>query len=357
MMICLLAFQFPWKKSCLKRAQSLVRKQRSRSFQAHFHLHVQVRAICRDPRYVIIHPRKLMVLISFQTEPIPSQAASLTQAMNLLNIKSEEIAMLKAAEAANASKLEKMQVTIITHRDAMDAVSLSLSETKERLAAEKMAWEAERIALHASLAESAKATAAAEKDRDFFREQYAQASGFVGAVRQENVELEQRVAIAEGQTKDGIYMIKATYDAQVKALQAEVVQANWRTDILRTQSLRTDSEIRRKAGEHPGLVEQYEESLEECSMLNATIDELRRDRKALQDKLHKKDQQLLLGLTGDGLRVSDGSSLSEGGEHVYRCEWRPGGDMNACLDVFGTHEVFFFYFQCCTFLLILFKRC
>lgn len=259
--------------------------------------------------------------------------------MNLLHLKSEEIATLKAAQALNATRLAESQVAVAALQEATAKGQSTLSEAIKGFEAERMVWEAERIALQASLAESTKATAEAGADRDFFRTQYAQASGFAGAVREENVELEQRVAIAEAQTKDGVYMIKATYVEQVKALQAEIMQANWRADLLRTQSARTDSEVRKKAGEYPGLLAQYEETLEECAMLNATIDELRRDRKALQAKLQRKAQQSLLGPADDVLRLSNGSYPSQVNDLVYRCQWRPGGDVNACLDVFDTHDV------------------
>ena len=91
---------------------------------------------------------------------------------------------------------------------------------------EKAGWETERTALQEKQAallrsinelsasvESMRATkVSAEKDRDFFREQYVQASGFVGSVREENVELENRVKIAEGQAQEGVAAIRALFE-------------------------------------------------------------------------------------------------------------------------------------------------
>jgi alpha-D-ribose 1-methylphosphonate 5-triphosphate diphosphatase PhnM len=55
----------------------------------------------------------------------------------------------------------------------------------------------------------------AEKDRDFFRDQYTQASGFVNATRAENVELEEKAKIAEGQARDGVALIKHMFEVIV----------------------------------------------------------------------------------------------------------------------------------------------
>jgi len=91
---------------------------------------------------------------------------------------------------------------------------------------DKARWETERAALQekqqallrsvdeltASVELMSAAKVSAEKDRDFFREQYVQASGFVGSVREENVELEKRVEIAEGQAREGVAAIKALFE-------------------------------------------------------------------------------------------------------------------------------------------------
>lgn len=252
--------------------------------------------------------------------------------MNLLHIKSEEIANLKAAETRNATTLAESQSTVSTLQATVEGLKSSLSEAQA-------AWESERAILQASLAAATRTTAAAETDRDFFRDQYAQASGFAGAVRADNVELEKRVVIAEGQTKDGIQLIKATYVEQVRALQTEVTQANWRADMLRKQSERTDGdEVRKKAGAYPGLLVKYEEAEQEVMILNATIDELRRDRNVLKAKLRSRELSLS-GPTNDMLPLSNGTNRSHANELVYRCQWRPGGDAIACLEVFDSIEV------------------
>ncbi|KAF7969471.1 hypothetical protein HWV62_27259 [Athelia sp. TMB] len=268
-----------------------------------------------------------------QTEPTQSQSTSLSQAMNLLHVKSEEIANLRAAEARNATTLAESQSTISALQTLVETLRSSHTAAQE-------AWESERATLQASLAAAARATAAAEKDRDFFRDQYAQASGFVGAVRAENLELEKRVAIAEGQTKDGVQLIKATYVEQVRALQTEITQANWRAEMLRKQSERTGGdEMRRKASAYPDLLVKYAGVEHAMTLLNATVDELRRDRRVLKAKLEGREQLSLSGPSSDAPPLSNGTNHSRANALVYRCQWRPGGDAIACLEVFDSTEV------------------
>lgn len=153
---------------------------------------------------------------------------------------------------------------------------------------EKAGWETERGVLQekqeallrsvdeltASVESMRAAKIAAEKDRDFFREQYVQASGFVGSVREENVELEKRVEIAEGQAREGVAGIKALFEVfslelgslyqcvltgifkgRVKALQADVDRWKGLTQLLQEKDRRTNDELRLQAAQVPELRE------------------------------------------------------------------------------------------------------
>lgn len=66
--------------------------------------------------------------------------------------------------------------------------------------------------LNASIDATSSARASAEKDRDFFREQYMQASSFVNSVREENTVLEERAKVAERQAKEGVVRIKTLFE-------------------------------------------------------------------------------------------------------------------------------------------------
>jgi chromosome segregation ATPase len=116
------------------------------------------------------------------------------------------------------------------YREAMELQSakweadrVEWASSKEAWEAEREKWSAERAAmiearealnadverLNLSLDAMTRSKALAEKDCDFFRDQYTQASGFVSATRAENVELEQKAAIAEGRARDGVALIKS----------------------------------------------------------------------------------------------------------------------------------------------------
>lgn len=98
----------------------------------------------------------------------------------------------------------------------------------------------------------------AEKNRDLFRELYDQASAHASEVKGENTELRRRTSIAEGQTHDGIGMLKATYTQQVKRLQEEVERWKGLCKVLTTKDERTNDEVRRRAALEPVLREENE---------------------------------------------------------------------------------------------------
>ncbi len=91
---------------------------------------------------------------------------------------------------------------------------------------EREASENEKLQLSVQLDSAIKARASADTDREFFREQYAKASGFVSSVRDENKDLEKRVKIAEGQTQTGVSLIKATFELRLQALEEDL--KSWR---------------------------------------------------------------------------------------------------------------------------------
>lgn len=94
----------------------------------------------------------------------------------------------------------------------------------------------------------------AEKDRELFRELYNKASLHASSVTKENNELQERVSIAEGQVRDGLAMIRQTYEVQVKALKDEVARLQGLNAILNARDLKMQGDdIRRRAGEEADL--------------------------------------------------------------------------------------------------------
>ncbi|KAI6126010.1 hypothetical protein EV401DRAFT_1046290 [Pisolithus croceorrhizus] len=126
--------------------------------------------------------------------------------------------------------------------DAWEAERKMLIEARDSLS-EKVSQ------LNASIDQVTAAKESVETDRDFFREQYARASGFVSSVRTENAELEERVKIAEGQAAEGVARIKQLFETNVKALQDDIHRWKTLAEILQEKDSRTNDEVRTRAAQ------------------------------------------------------------------------------------------------------------
>lgn len=272
-------------------------------------------------------------------------------ALNLLNLKSEEILQLQAAlaqerrrnedlTAANQQLSEALTLAkTISSQPNPDAIALD--EARIQWSQTKVAWDTERKTLVASLDALTRSKASAETDRDFFRDQYAQASMYVGSVRNEITELEDRVLIAEGKAKDGVGMIKATYEGRIRALEKDVIRWKSLAELLQEKDRRTGDEVRRKAGEEPELRMKNAELRQQISRLEATIIGLSRERQVLQPRLSNRNGVGRPAIRDDTeeMHVLNSPTASHGDELVYRCLWRPGGNSGPCLNVFSSAEV------------------
>lgn len=289
----------------------------------------------------------LWILISFVKTERPLH--SLMDAMNLLNVKSEEI---KRLEANLDKEHHKNAALTLTMKDLEDALAsaqelaqlpssdaIALAEIRTQRLQEQTSWEAERATYVTSLESAMRSKTSAESDRDFFRDQYAQASSYVSTVRGENVELEQRALVAEGKAKDGVGMIKTMFEGQVKSLLGDLAQWKGLAELLQEKDRRTGDEIRRKAAEEPELRAKYAESQREIEKLKAEVLELSRERNILKLKLSNFKDQVERTIKGNETVLTNGDDTNYGDELVYRCLWRSGGDSEPCLTVFTTSEV------------------
>lgn len=279
----------------------------------------------------------------------------------MLNTKSEEISRLESLLLAEQEKnrlaeerikaLDEQQKQTTVQAEATTAPA-DLAELREQWAQEKAAWEAERLTLTTSLNAAVQSKASAEQDRDFFGDQYRQASSQVPALRQENTELEERAVLAEGQVKNGLTMIRATYEKRLERLEDDMNRWRNMAEFLRDKDIRTNDEVRRRAGEEPELrrrcekleddLERLEEEFAEKEEERATFeqealrwkDETQRLEGELREakvELERKRKTRLIMPVGDG----DPDDL------VYRCLWRPEGENQACENVFMNVEVYF----------------
>lgn len=294
-----------------------------------------------------------MFKIQNNGNPVQSPTHHLDSALNLLNLKSEEILQLQAALTRERQRNEELAAAnqrldealalakAVSSQPSPDAIALD--EARVQWSQTKTAWDAERKTLTASMDALARSKASAETDRDFFRDQYAQASTYVGSVRSEITELEERVLVAESKAKDGVGMIKATYSGRIEALEMDVTKWRGLAKLLQEKDLRTGDEVRRKAGEEPELRAKNAELKEEIGRLQGIVVSLSRERPALQlrppnIRNHGIERSATRGSIEEVVLLN-GPTTSHGNELVYRCLWRPSGNSRPCLNVFSSAEV------------------
>ncbi|THG95153.1 hypothetical protein EW026_g6447 [Hermanssonia centrifuga] len=114
----------------------------------------------------------------------------------------------------------------------------------------KADWEIKLEQLRATNEELQRRKADAEKDRELFRDLYNKASSYATQVTKENDELHSRVSLAETQVRDGLAMIRATYDARMRKLEGEVARLEGLNALLTAKDLKTQGDaVRRRAAE------------------------------------------------------------------------------------------------------------
>ncbi|KAK0429811.1 hypothetical protein EV421DRAFT_507321 [Armillaria borealis] len=231
----------------------------------------------------------------FEGDDLRSQLA---RALKVLNAKSEEIVNLDRLLVAEREKNELLQkqtaVQVPDEQPERDQATIRL--------------------LTVSLEDANKAKLAAEKDRDFVREQYMNASGYVTTVRNENTELEKRAQIAEKQATEGVALVRATFTERIRFLEEDVKSWRQMADFAVAKDSRMNDDIRRRAAEAPELQYRNEKLKEEIEELNTHIGEL-------NSELAKKDEEIAELHTRLEMDIP---------ELVYPCHWRPVGGEGPC---------------------------
>lgn len=283
--------------------------------------------------------------------------------MHLLNTKSEEISRLEnqlsAERRTNDDLLHQIsalrrQITESTNNTASATTTQELAEVRSQLALQTESWENERATLTLDIETAIKGKVSAEQDRDFFREQYAIASGFVSSVRDENAELEKQIKIATDQAHSGVSLIKTTFELRTKSLEEDV--RAWRriAEFLMEKDHRTNDDIRRRAAEEPelrarsdrqeGALEDFGESLlqleKDLDEKEKQLVEAEKARKGLQEMTVRLNLDLNEAKTKlEKVGIGGGTPIlknppSNSHELAYRCHWRSDDSSVACEAVF-----------------------
>ncbi|KAJ7767968.1 hypothetical protein DFH07DRAFT_880861 [Mycena maculata] len=189
---------------------------------------------------------------------------------------------------------------------------------------------------------------AAEQQRDVFREYYAKADAFAQEKGAENRALEQRVQIAEAQTREGVATVRAAFAAREAALQSDVSAWKAQVQFVREHVVRTkDPELRRRAAEHPEILARYEALRGQHEELQARFGALVDQNDILTERaeLHEEDLRVkmeeIFGLEGrlEALRVQgDKVVVVDGDYQVLRCGWRAEATNTPCPALCRTQE-------------------
>jgi hypothetical protein len=253
---------------------------------------------------------------------------------------------------------EQLKQVMEQNASSQSEKSQQLAELQSLLAAEKSTWDAERSSLVAQIASVEISKTQAEKDKEFFREQYGHASAYVTNIREENKELDKQAKIAEEQARLGVGLVKATFELRMKTLEDDMKVWRRMAEFAMEKDSRTNDEVRRRAAEEPELrvlTARQQEDLKAAQLkleeLGAEVDEKERVVLALVEELEnwKKENARLNSELNEALikldrigRAGNQDSQDDGHEFVYRCQWRMEGDKETCTEVFVTMHVCLF---------------
>lgn len=181
------------------------------------------------------------------------------------------------------SKLVHMQVDKpLNGKERMGYLTVEVQTDRDH--GDDARWAQEKAVLQGELDALRGDKARALADVDFFREQYQRASAFASTTRTENEELLARATLAESQAVNGVAMVRATVEARVAKLEAEVRKYKALSEMLTKRARRTDDEVRYRAALMPELEREFGELhrqfRETEAELEETGDELRAEKRA-----------------------------------------------------------------------------
>ncbi|KAI0639615.1 hypothetical protein C8Q77DRAFT_1082074 [Trametes polyzona] len=196
-----------------------------------------------------------------------------------LEERNEQISQLESA-------LVELQTEIADTVAENERLSAAQGQSEEQLAATQaraQTLEDELTDVRGRLAKAEESAAAlttrlkyAEDDRELFKNLYAEASSHAARLAKENEALEARAALAEGQVRDGLAMVRGTFDGQLAKLRAEAERWKALCGVLTAKDERTDDEVRRRAALEPGLREENARLRTETEAVRAEMEEMAR---------------------------------------------------------------------------------
>ncbi|KAI0361400.1 hypothetical protein OH77DRAFT_1417658 [Trametes cingulata] len=192
-----------------------------------------------------------------------------------------EIAEVAAENERLAAAAEQQAATDAKYADQLAAAQQRTTILEEELADVRVRLgraEAESADLAARIEalkqDSERRLKYTEDDRDLFKTLYSEASTHAARLAKENEQLEERATLAEGQARDGLAMVRGTFEEQVRQLRSEVEKWQARYLVVATRDARTDDEVRRRASLEPGLREENERLRREAEVVRADMEKM-----------------------------------------------------------------------------------
>lgn len=227
--------------------------------------------------------------------PHASLASQLAAALGLLHKKSEEISELRAqvdkrrrTTNGEASFVHMQADRTLNCGEGTSYLAVEIQTEQDSdayiaLNSERARWTQEKAALQDEVDTLRGDKARALADVDFFRDQYQRASAFASSTRSENEELLARAELAESQAVNGVALVRATFEARVTKLEAEVQKYKALSDMLTSRARRTDDEVRYRAALMPELEREFKQLHQQFRETEAELedanDELRAEKR------------------------------------------------------------------------------
>ncbi|KAF9044295.1 hypothetical protein BJ165DRAFT_1528852 [Panaeolus papilionaceus] len=230
---------------------------------------------------------------------------------------------------------------------SQDLAALQLQWTNER-----SEWELEKMNLRAEMEAVRLNLKSAEKDREFFREQYTRASAFVSDTIAENKQLKQRADIADGQVKQGVNFVRQMYEARTQMLEDDI--KHWRNtaQFMIEKDRMTNDEIRKRAAEEPEVRKKLAEERENVFLRDKRIYDMENEAQVRNARVMELEKEIAQWKSRTGAlteeldeakhkleRIGKQGHEDEGGdshELVYPCGWRTEGLNESCQATFTT---------------------
>jgi len=178
------------------------------------------------------------------------------------------------------------------------------------LYSERALWSQEKVDLQAEAERLRSENARVLADVDFFREQYQRASAFASSTRSENEELSARAAVAESQAVNGVALVRATFEARVTKLEAEVRKYKALSEMLTERARRTDDDVRYRAALAPELEREFNQLHRRHEEAEAELEDTRDELRA-KKRVNARLRRRVASLEGKEQAASKMSPVQE----------------------------------------------